>query len=135
MNLLAVFLDACFFIAIYNEADIHHNRALELAKELDNGRYGELITSDDVFDEAISVTLRKFGKEKAQQLGIQILKSVFIVNGNKHIFNASFRLFSSSKEPFSFTDCSAQAIMELADIRNIATFDKLFNVLDFEIVR
>lgn len=103
---MAIFLDACFFITLYNESDIHHKRAAELSMELDDGKYCHLITSDDIFDEAVSVT-----------------------------FNSAFKLFCSSKEPFSFTDCTTQAVMEIAQIQHIATFDKIFDTLDVEVIK
>ena len=135
MNLVAVFLDASYFLALYNEKDIHHPRANILATKIDSNEFGQAITSDYVFDEAISVTLRKFGKERAQSLGKQILDSVFIVYTDKHIFDLAFKIFNSSSDSFSFTDCIIQAIMDLAQINHIATFDKLFEKLDVEIIK
>ena len=134
MSTVAIFLDASYFLAFYNESDVHHKRATIITKKIDANAYGQVLSSDDVFDEVVSVALRKFGKEKAQSFGKQILDSVFILNGDKHIFNNAFKIFNSSKLPFSFTDCTIQAIVELAQIQYIATFDKLFEKLDVEVV-
>ena len=135
MSILAIFLDASYLLALYNESDIHHKRARILADKIDANEYGQALTSDDVFDEVVSVALRKFGKEKAQLFGKQILGSAFIVNGDKHIFDSAFRIFNASKLPFSFTDCTTQAIIELAQIQHIATFDKMFEKLDVEVIK
>ena len=134
MNIVAVFLDASYFLALYNEKDVHHERAIMLAEKIDGNEYGQVLTSDDVFDEVVSVALRKFGKEKAQTLGKQIINSIFIVYGDKHLFEVAFEIFNDSKDTFSFTDCISQAIMDLAQIQYIATFDKLFEKLDVEVV-
>ena len=131
---MAIFLDASYLLDLYNNDDIHHKRALLIAEKIDSNEYGQMLTSDDIFDEVISVALRKLGKEKAQMFGKQILNSILIVHGDKHLFNAAFEIFNASKVPFSFTDCTNQAIMDLAQIQYIATFDKLFEKLDVKVV-
>ena len=134
MSIVAIFLDDSYFLALYNENDVHHKRAVILAGKIDVNEYGQAITSDDVFDEVVSVALRKFGKEKAQILGKQIVNSIFIVHGNKHLFDIAFRIFNNSKENFSFTDCMILAVIDLAQIQYIATFDKLFEKLNVEVI-
>ena len=131
---MAIFLDASYFLALYNENDVHHKRAKLIAEKIDANQYGQVLTSDDIFDEVVSVALRKFGKEKAQILGKQIFDSIFILHGNRHLFDIAFKIFNASKESFSFTDCMSQAIMDLAQIEYIATFDKLFEKLSVEVV-
>ena len=132
---MTIFLDASYLLALYNENDVHHKRATLIAEKIDANEYEQPLTSDDVFDEVVSVALRKFGKEKAQTFGKQILDSVPIVHGDKHLFNNAFAIFNTSKAHFSFTDCMSQAVMELAQIHSIATFDKLFETLPVEVVR
>ncbi len=131
---MTIFLDASYFLALFNANDVHHKRAIVVAEKIDLNEYGQSLTSDYVFDEVVSVALRKFGKEKAQILGKQIYESVFIVNCNKHLFETAFKIFNSSKESFSFTDCITQAIIDLAQIGYIATFDKLFEKLDVKVI-
>ena len=131
---MSVFPDASYFLALYNEDDAHHKQAAILAKKIDANEYGQIITSDYIFDEVGSVALRKFGKEKAQTFGKQVLESALMINGNKHLFNAAFRIFTSSELPFSFTDCMSQAILNLAQIEYIATFDKLFEKLNVKVL-
>ena len=134
MSIVAIFLDASYFLSLYNEVDVHHKRATLIAGKIDVNEYGQLLTSDDVFDEVVSVALRKFGKEKAQAFGKQVIDSTFIVHGDKHIFDNAFKIFNASKLPFSFTDCTTQAIMDLAQIQYIATFDRLFEKLDVKVI-
>ena len=132
---MAIFLDASYLLALYNEDDFHHKRAKLIAEKIDANQYGQAIASDDVFDEVVSVAMRKFGKRKSQAFGKQILNSIFIVHGNRHIFDIAFRIFNDSLDIFSFTDCTSQAIMGLAQIQYIATFDKLFEKLNFEVIK
>ena len=133
--MVAIFLDASYLLALYNDDDVHHKRALLIAESIDANEYGQVIASDDIFDEVVSVALRKFGKEKAQIFGKQILNSIFIIHGGKHLFDAAFQIFNDSKAAFSFTDCTSQAIMDLGQIHYIATFDRQFEKLDVKVVR
>ena len=55
MNILVIFLDARYLLALYNESDIHHKRARILADKIDANEYGQALTSDDVFDEVIKI--------------------------------------------------------------------------------
>ena len=132
--MVAVFLDASYFLALYNEDDTHHKKAIALAKKIDSNEYGKTLTSDDVFDEVLSVALRKIGKEEAKLFGLQIQKSTLIIYGDKHTFDSAIKLFNSSKESFSFTDCTSQAIIDLGQIELIATYDKLFDKLDIKVL-
>jgi len=132
--LVAIFLDASYLLALYNEDDVHHKKAMQIASSLDSNRYGQLVTSDYIFDEVVSVAMRKIGKSEAKLYGKQIIGSVFIVHADKGLFDAALKIFNSSSDPFSFTDCMSAAIMELAEMDFIATFDKLFEKLDVTVV-
>jgi len=134
VSILAVFLDASYLIAFYNESDVHHQKAVEIARKIDNNEYGLSIISDGIFDEVISVVLRKFGKEKAKLFAKNIVNSIFIVYGDKNIFTKALSIFNNSKDNFSFTDCTSQAIIEIAKIQYIATFDKLFEKLKINVI-
>lgn len=131
---MPVFLDASYLLAVYMETDVHHKRAVELSKAIDENEYGLAVTSADVFDEVLSVTLRKFGKESSKTVGRQIKGTICIIHADIHTFEVAYRIFDSSNEPFSFTDCTTQAIMRMGQIRRIATFDRLFEKLDLEVI-
>lgn len=120
-------------MALYNEDDVHHKNALAVAKNISSESYGQPITSDDVFDEVVSVALRKFGKNKAQVLARQVMNSVLLVHGTKHTFRSACTIFDDDL-PFSFTDCTSQAIMKMANVKYIATFDKLFFKTSYEVI-
>jgi len=134
VRIVTIFLDASYLLALYNEDDLFHKQALAVRGKIESDEYGQMLTSDDVFDEVLSVALRKFGKEKAQIFGKQILNSIFIVHGGKHIFNAACEIFNNSKYNFSFTDCTSQAIMKMAQIDYIATFDKEFDNINVKVI-
>lgn len=134
MIFVSIFLDASYFLALYNEFDVHHKKVALIAEKIDLNEYGQAITSDDVFDEVISVALRKLGLERAKEFGKQIIQSTFIMHKDNHIFDNALKIFNASSLPFSFTDCTTQAIIEFAQIKYIATFDKQFEKLNVDVI-
>ena len=134
-NDMSIFLDASFFLALYNETDVHHKKAVAISRRIDDGEFGGTLTSDDVFDEVISVALRKLGKPQAMGCGKNILESVMVMQGDTHLFHKGWNIFNTTKENFSFTDCMIQAIIDLGEIDHIATFDAAFGHLKIDVVQ
>ncbi len=131
---MAILIDASYYIALSNINDVHHKRAALIAEKITRGQYGQPIITDDIFDEIISVMLRKFGKARAQIAARQVLQHLLVIHGTQKTFSQAVRLFEGTQDTFSFTDCTSHAVMTLANIHYIATFDKLFEKTDFTIV-
>lgn len=124
---MPVLLDASFLIAFDNTDDVHNTRSRELW-ELIRERGGAFV-SDYVFDEVMSVTMRKKGKERANRLGQHILDSIPVVTIDRHIFDQAWKQFSQSKLSLSFTDWTCIGVLNLIETKTIATFDKEFKKL------
>ena len=124
---MAIFLDTSFIIAFDNEKDVHHKNAREIWKKIEAMAYGQYFISDYVFDEIIAVSLRKSGdKTGTATLGEKLLKSMPIINIDKHIFEEAWKVFLESKLNLSFTDCTNLVLLNLIGSNKIATFDKAF---------
>lgn len=121
-----LFIDTNIFLALDNIRDVHHNKAVELWKEIEAGKYGNYFTTDYVFNEVMGVTYRKFGKERAVLLGESILRSILIFNVDEHMLAAAWKIFSTIKWRLNMTDCTHIAVMEATSVLAIATFDKEF---------
>jgi len=132
---MTIVIDANVFYAYKNSRDGHHNKALNIMTEIFEGRYGEPIILDYVFDEIVSVTMRKLGKTNAVDIGNEILNLDININEIDDIsFYEAWQLFKKNNK-FNFTDCTIVAFMKIFGINQIATFDKEFNkVKDFEII-
>lgn len=131
---MAIFLDANYLIALFDEDDVHHDNAVKVRTAIDKGDYGAAFTSDDVVDEAISVSLRKFGNLAAKQIAQDITKSVIIIIKDRHIFDNALKLFLETKYNFSFTDCVIQSVITTTNTECIATFDKEFKKTSVKVV-
>lgn len=126
---MAVFLDSSVFVAYYNERDFHHKASVEQIKKCAEGDFGELFTSDYVFDESVTVTLVKAGLEKAVELGDYLLNSeVTLLEVDKDAFTRAWGEFKSAG--MSFTDCTNIALMRLHGIEKILTFDRGFKRIE-----
>ena len=128
---MVIIIDASVFVAYANKDDIHNKRAQEITRLIIAGRYGRALTTDYIFDETISVVLRKSNKINAVELGNYILNSeIHVAKIDSSIFEESWNLFKKF-ENFSFTDCTTLAIMKTLGIKDIATFDKEFRKLEW----
>ena len=123
---MVVLIDASIFCAFANTDDIFHQKAKTILERLFADRDQRLVTTDYIFDESVSVVMRKAGKELAKELGRFILQSeIILMNIDDSLFPQAWELFQKT-EGFSFTDCSSLAFMTLVGVPKIATFDKGF---------
>lgn len=125
---MAIFIDTNIFVSFYNEADQNHNAAKNIISDIAAGKYGKPITSDYVFDEAVTVMLvRTKSLEHAVRLGQYILDSVQVAIVNSAILHTAWEIFrKENDEKMSFTDCTSRVFAEKFGIKNIATFDSAF---------
>ena len=121
-----IFIDANIFLAIDNVKEVHHKRAKEIFYEIEQGKYGDPLTSDYVFNELVGVTFRKKGKEMSLQIGEQVINSVFVKNIDRFLLMISWKSFKDSNLTLNLVDCTNISVMEKLDIDYIATFDKEF---------
>jgi len=123
---MAIFIDAGVFCAYANSHDVHHLAAQEILREIFLGENEKAITTDYVFDEVVTVALRKTNKATALELGEFIMNSeIFLAGVDATIFRKAWEIFLGKKN-FSFTDCTILAFMNLFGISKVATFDKEF---------
>ena len=126
---MTLFIDASVFCAYANKDDVHHEKAVAIINDVVAGTYGKALTTDYVFDEAVTVVLRRSNKKNAVELGDFLLNSeVFVAKIDASIFQQAWKLFKKS-EGLSFTDCTIVAFMKSFSIDVIATFDKGFKTL------
>jgi len=128
---MAVFIDTGIFVAARNKSDINHKRAVNLLKSALRGEYGNLYTSDYVFDEAVTVALIRTNKpEIAIDIGKFILSSrkLQILFVDRVIFVEAWRIFNRYIDKrLSFTDATSIALIKRYNIDYIMSFDKHFD--------
>ncbi|MEX2701511.1 MAG: type II toxin-antitoxin system VapC family toxin [Candidatus Baldrarchaeota archaeon] len=133
---MSVFIDTGIFVAFFNKRDENHKRAVELLKNALSGEFGILYTSDYIFDETVTFIIKKTGrKDLAQTVGNFILgelkgypKLFNLLYVDSEVFSYAWKLFNKySDRRLSFTDCTSLALIKVADIPYIMSFNSDFD--------
>jgi hypothetical protein len=122
-----IFLDSSFLVAYSNEKDEYHEKAVKIAKEIDNDKYGTAVITDYIFDETMTTLLSRTGNfAKTIETGNKILDTVSVLNMDSSLFLEAWRVFKAQKKlSLSFTDCSIIAMCKTQGILTLVTFDRL----------
>ncbi len=127
---MSVFADTGAFLAYRNEKDKYHETALKLFRDALKGKYGQIYTSDYIYDESLTLALiRTKNMDVAMDIAEVIqsprIRMVFVDAG---ILERSTRIFKQySGRKFSFTDAVSIEIMNEFDIEKYLGFNAHFN--------
>lgn len=108
-----VFVDTSFFFAYYYEKDPHHERACDVIARLPEivpDRQPQLILTDYVFDELVTLVLRAMSKTDAIEIGQRLLhdRSVDFQSITSSHFHEAWKIFQGfGDKQWSFTDCAS----------------------------
>jgi predicted nucleic acid-binding protein len=122
-----IFIDSSVFIAYANKKDFHHEKAVKIFRNIVDGVYRKAFFSDYIFAETVTVMFLKTEFILAEKFGEYLLSSeIELLKVDEGVFERAWEIFRKTRT-MSFTDCSSLALMELLEIRKIATFDKGFS--------
>lgn len=130
---MTYFVDADFYIGIYNKKDAHYSHCLAIKETLKE----DVITSFEVINEVVT----KLSYYLTKKVALQFLED--IKNQKIPIIFPDHSLFSIAKDIIkqiktkhvSLTDCMNMAIMKEKDIKKILSFDKIYEQNGFELVK
>ncbi len=125
-----ILLDTSFIVSFFNSSDSNHDRAVEMAREIDEGKYGTPMISDYIFSEVATVMMRRVKDiTKVTKCCNDLMATTKIIKIDAEAFKLSWQEFgkhNTSSLRFSFVDCSNIVISRLNPIRHMATFDREF---------
>jgi len=134
---VSLFLDTGVIVAAANPRDANHRTAARLLRAAGTGRFGDVLTSDYVFDEAVTLALARTRRaDLAIRVGEMILGTgtpgrlmgmAFI--SPRALLRAWARFQRLASRGLSFTDCTSLEIIESMGIDEIASFDRDFEGL------
>lgn len=132
---MSIFLDTGVFIAFENPRDTNHRAAIGLIEAAAEGAWGEVFTSDYVFDEAVTAALRRTRRsDAALRVGRLILgtgplgRLTGLVYVSPEVFLRSWQRFLRlMNRGLSFTDCTSLELMRSLRVDEIASFDADFD--------
>lgn len=127
---MSVFVDTGAFLAYRNQKDRYHEIALNLFREALKGKYGQIYTSDYVYDEALTLALTRTNNlavaiDIAEVILSPRIKMVFIDTQLLERSTKTFKQYSGKN--LSFTDAVSIEIMKELDIEKYFGFDSHFN--------
>lgn len=127
---MSVFADTGAFLAYRNQKDIYHEIALKLFRDALKGKYGQIYTSDYVYEEALTLALSRTNniavvKDIAEVMLSPRIKMVFVDAQLLERSTKTFRQYSGRN--LSFTDAVSIEIMNEFDIGKYLGFNSHFN--------
>jgi len=129
-----LFLDSSFIIALSSENDELHERALDVAGELDV-RNSSIVTTGAVLLEVGNAMSRKNYRKAATKLldAIQSDARVEIIPLTDSLFSDAFDLYKARNDKeWGLTDCASFVVMKDHGLIQALTADKHFKQAGFE---
>jgi uncharacterized protein len=132
-----IFVDTGAWIALLDERDGFHRKAIAVQSDLVHGVHGRLVSTDYVLDEAATY-LRMHGPPRALGAFRGVLersKSVEVVWTSPERFWAAWDLLDAHQDKsWSLTDCVSFLTMRALDIGRAFGFDADFRQAGFELL-
>lgn len=136
---MTVFIDTGVFYAHHDrDASRHEVGARALVHVLTSSSFGQVLTSEYVFDEAVTLTVRRTGRvADAVELGKRILgdgypDAIDVLHTTPPDLDRAFEIFQQyDDQSLSFTDAMTVALVDTNDIDTVLSFDDDFDgILD-----
>lgn len=127
------FVDASFWIALFNRNDAFHELTVIFWQELAH-QPARFVTSDYVLDEAYTFLRRRVGLQAAVDLhnAIQASKLIQVAEVSASIRGAAWdTLVKYDDKVLSFTDCTSFVLMWRAGLTDALAFDGDFAQVGF----
>lgn len=133
---MSVFVDTGVFYAHHDvDASRHDVGANALTTVLQSVEYGRVLTSDYVYDEAVTLTHRRTGRmEDAIELGRRIRgvdpypNSIDLCHSTRAHFDEATDTFETyADQGLSFTDVMTVVLVEHHDVDSVLSFDDDFD--------
>lgn len=120
-----VFVDTLFVIALINKRDQHHERATELADQLEGQ---PLLVTDAVLLEIGNALARNFRQESVEVIEeFFAAEEVEIVRLDADLFERAFNTYKEYRDKeWGLVDCVSFVVMKEASVAVALTFDQHF---------
>ena len=133
MEIGNIFVDSNVFIALFNKDDSLHERAVKLWHSL-RKRNHRVCVSNFIVSEVITVLSQRVGKEIAIEFAVTMYENerreTSIIYSSERVERKALEYIKSiPSKNFSFVDATIFAILELYEMKNLASFDKVFGRL------
>jgi predicted nucleic acid-binding protein len=129
-----IFVDTSAWYARYAPSDVHHEQAREFHASVQQ----ELITTDYVVDETLTLFKARGNYVHALRLGPRLLTGQLatLIYVTPEDVDAAWKVFSGHRDKaWSFTDCVSYVVMKRLNFVEAFAFDEHFRQFGFAVVR
>ncbi len=125
------FADTAFLVALKIADDYHHDRAEEIFADVLEDKYGTLLSSDYILDEAVTFVRSRTGR---YDLAVDVIKMItkskwidmrYVTNDEVQAALAEY--IKHDDKELSFTDWVSVKMIEFRGFHGIVSFDKDFD--------
>jgi len=132
---MKIFVDTSAWLALNDKNDQCHNKAVAKISLIIKQRI-ELITSEYIFDESITLIRYRISHSAAVIFGESLLRSniarvVDVIDEDRFKAWEMFKKYRDKE--LSFTDCTSFVIMKNLRLQKTLTFDDHFKQMGFEL--
>jgi predicted nucleic acid-binding protein len=132
---MRLFVDTSAWFALHDTIDQNHKKAIAKSLEIKRRKI-ELVTSEYIIDESITLIRHKISHKAAVIFGESLLFSniVMILDVSQEDRLRAWELFKKYEDKsFSFTDCTSFVLMKNSGVRKAFTFDEHFKQVGMDI--
>lgn len=130
------FVDTQYFVAIFQESDQWHEKAVELESQIVGYNF---VTTDSILCEVLNY-FSGYGKETRQEVSAIIFdilndESFQVIEQTREVFLEGLKLYESRLDKgYSLTDCISMNACQTLDITEILTHDYHFEQEGFSVL-
>jgi predicted nucleic acid-binding protein len=132
---MKLFVDTSAWLALNDKNDQYHRKAVSMSSAIKRQKI-ELITSEYIFDESITLIRYRVSHKAAVIFGDSLLNSgiVRIEDVTNEIRVKAWDIFKRyGDKELSFTDCTSFVLMKDLSLHKAFTFDEHFRHIGFEV--
>ncbi|UCE12372.1 MAG: type II toxin-antitoxin system VapC family toxin [Candidatus Heimdallarchaeota archaeon] len=132
-----IFIDTGAFFASKVKNDVNNPSAVKIEKEIQQGKYGKMITTNYILDELYTLLRGRVSHEETIQIGETIRRSrnIRIIWILEALEEKSWDFFKEHQDKtYSFTDCTCFVVMRSLGINIAFSYDSHFEQAGFRII-
>jgi hypothetical protein len=132
---MKIFVDTSAWLALNDRNDQYHSEAVSKLKIVTKQKI-ELITSEYVLDESITIIRYRVSHKAAVVFGDSLMNSTIVTVADiteEERFRAWMLFKKYDDKELSFTDCTSFALMNKLKLRKAFAFDDHFKQIGFEV--
>jgi len=118
-----IFVDTCVFVALADRRDQWHEKALKLRDKMT----GEMLVSDLIISESVTIIGKRAGGKAAKKLYDFFTDNCEVMYADERLMRSGMQRFIKYDGKLSLADAVSIAVMELAGVKKILSFDSDFD--------